>query len=60
MAEGLGKGLLEIVMALIGISLIALLIRNSSGTTQVLSSAGSTLDQLLRTVSAGNSMPMSM
>lgn len=56
MAEGLGKGVLEIVMALIGISLVALLIRNASGTAQVVSSAGSTLNDLLRTVSAGNSI----
>jgi uncharacterized protein YoxC len=51
MANGLGSGLLEIAMALVGIALIALLVGNSSKTVQVIQGASNSLDQLLRTVS---------
>lgn len=55
MANGLGSGLLEIAMALIGIALLALLIGNSSKTVQVIQGASNSLDQLLRTVTlSGN------
>ena len=56
MGEGLGRGILEIAMALIGVALIALLVRNSSGATQLVQGAGSTFNDLLNTVSAGNSV----
>lgn len=49
-ASGLGSGLLEIAMALIGIALLALLIGQSSKTTAVISQAGNTFNQLLDTV----------
>ena len=50
MADGLGSGLLEIAMAIIGIALIALLVGNSQKTVQVLSQAGNTFNDLLATV----------
>lgn len=50
MANGLGSGLLEIAMALIGVALLALLVGNSSKTTAIISQAGNSFNDLLRTV----------
>ena len=50
MVNGLGSGLLEIAMALIGIALLALLIGKSSNTVQVIQGASNSLDNLLKTV----------
>ncbi|MHB8387518.1 MAG: hypothetical protein ACYDAO_09390 [Thermoplasmataceae archaeon] len=55
MGEGLGRGILEIAMALIGVALVALLVRNSGGATNLVRGAGDTFNTLLQTVSAGNS-----
>jgi len=51
----MGQGLLEIAMALIGVSIIALLVGNASKTTQVISQAGNTFGDLLRVVTLQNS-----
>lgn len=56
MADGLGKGILEVAMALLGIALIALLVGNASKTTQVVSSATSGFNELLKTVTLQNGM----
>jgi hypothetical protein len=53
-ASGLGRGMLEIAGALIGISLIALLISRSSDTSKVIGSATSGFNALLRTVTLQN------
>lgn len=50
MANGLGSGLLEIAMALIGIALIALLVGNSKKTVEVVSQASNSFGDLLRVV----------
>ena len=55
MGEGLGRGILEVAMALIGVALVALLVRNSSGAGQLVQTTGNTFNTLLNTVSAGNS-----
>lgn len=57
--NGIGSGILEIAMALIGIALIALLIGNASKTTQIISTAGNTFNDLLRTVTLQNGMGIS-
>lgn len=54
MANGLGSGLLEIAMALIGVALLALLVGNASKTTQVISQASNSFNDLLRTVTLQN------
>lgn len=54
MANGLGSGLLEIAMALIGVALLALLVGNASKTTQVISQASTSFNDLLRTVTLQN------
>lgn len=54
MVNGLGSGLLEIAMALIGIALLALLVGNSKQTTAIISQASSSFDNLLRTVTLQN------
>lgn len=54
--NGLGSGILEIAMALIGVALLALLVGNASKTTAIISQAGNTFDQLLNTVTLQNSM----
>lgn len=54
--NGLGSGILEIAMALIGVAVIALLVGNASKTTQLISTAGSTFNDLLKTVTLSNSM----
>lgn len=55
MANGLGSGLLEIAMALLGIALLALLVGQASKTTAVISQAGTTFNDLIRTVTLQNS-----
>jgi hypothetical protein len=42
MNNGLGSGLLEIAMALIGVALLALLVGNASKTNSIISQAGET------------------
>lgn len=54
--NGLGSGILEIAMALIGVALLALLVGNSSKTTAIISQAGDTFNDLLRTVTLQNGM----
>lgn len=54
--NGLGSGLLEIAMALIGVALLALLVGNASKTNSIISQAGDTFNTLLQTVSLQNSM----
>jgi hypothetical protein len=54
--EGLGRGILEVVMAIISISLITLLLNKSEATTQVIQSGSSALDTLLKTVTLQNGM----
>jgi hypothetical protein len=53
--NGLGSGILEIAMALIGVALLALLVGNSSKTTAIISQAGDTFNGLLQTVTLQNS-----
>lgn len=53
--NGLGSGLLEIAMALIGVALLALLVGNSSKTNAIISQAGSTFNDWLQTVTLQNS-----
>lgn len=60
MANGLGSGLLEIAMALIGVALLALLVGNSTKTVQVISQAGNTFTQLLQTVTLQNGSGVGM
>lgn len=54
--NGLGSGVLEIAMALIGVALLALLVGNSSKTTAIISQAGDTFNTLLQTVTLQNGM----
>lgn len=54
MGNGLGSGLLEIAMALIGVAILALLVGNSQKTVQVISQTGNTFNDLLRTVTLQN------
>lgn len=54
MANGLGSGLLEIAMALIGVALIALLVGNSSKTTAIISQASNSFGNLLDIVTLQN------
>lgn len=54
MAGGLGSGLLEIAMALIGVALLALLVNRSSDTTKIISQAGDSFANLLAVVTLQN------
>lgn len=54
--NGLGSGILEIAMALIGVALLALLVGNASKTNSIISQAGDTFNNLLQTVTLQNSM----
>ena len=56
MANGLGSGILEIAMALIGIALIALLVGNAGKTTQIISAASNAFNSSLAlvTLQSGN------
>jgi uncharacterized protein YoxC len=54
--NGLGSGILEIAMALIGVALLALLVGNASKTTAIISQAGDTFNSLLQTVTLQNGM----
>jgi uncharacterized protein YoxC len=54
--NGLGSGILEIAMALIGVALLALLVGNASKTTAIISQAGDTFNDLLQTVTLQNGM----
>lgn len=56
MANGLGSGLLEIAMALLGIALLALLVGNASKTNSIISQAGNTFGSLIGLVTLQNSM----
>lgn len=49
------KNIVEIATLLIGVAMVALLVNPRANTAQVISVAGSTFDQLLRTVSLQNS-----
>jgi hypothetical protein len=53
-AGQLMRGTFEIVGAIVGIALIALLINRSQGTAQVVQAGASSLDRLLRTVTLQN------
>ena len=50
MNTGIGAGIMEIATGLMGIALIALIIGNAGKTTTVISGAGGTFNELLRTV----------
>lgn len=52
--DGLGKDLTGIAMALIGVSLVALLVGHSSNTTAIIQQGGSTFNDLLQTVTLQN------
>ncbi len=54
MDTGIGKGILEIAMALIAIALIALIVSHASGTSQVISSGTSGFAKLLNVVTLQN------
>jgi uncharacterized protein YoxC len=54
--NGLGSGILEIAMALIGVALLALLVGNASKTTAIISQAGDSFNNLLQTVTLQNGM----
>lgn len=54
MGNGLGSGLLEIAMALIGVALLALLVGNASKTTAIISQAGNSFGNLLNIVTLQN------
>lgn len=56
--NGLIAGVMEVVMALIGIALIALLIGNASKTSQLIQTGGDTLAELLKVVTLQNGMTM--
>jgi uncharacterized protein YoxC len=56
--NNLGSGILEIAMALIGVALLALLVGNSSKTTAIISQAGNTFNDLLKTVTLQNGFGM--
>lgn len=49
------RNITEIVMAIIGIALIALLLNRNSNTTAVVQTSANALDNLLRTVTLQNS-----
>lgn len=49
------RSVTEIVMAIVGIALLALLVNRNSNTTEVVKTSGSVLDQLLRTVTLQSS-----
>lgn len=50
------KGVIEIVMALIGVAMIALILNPKANTVPVVKQAGDTLGSLLSTVTLQNSM----
>lgn len=52
--ETLMRNLTEIVLAIIGVGMLALLLNKNANTTQVVSTSGSVLDNLLRTVTLQN------
>jgi len=52
----MGNGILEVAMALIGVALIALLVGRAEQTSQVVTSAGTAFNNLLKTVSLQNGM----
>lgn len=54
--NGIGSGILEIAMALIGVALLALLVGRSKDTTAIISQAGNTFNELLQTVTLQNGM----
>jgi len=54
--NGIGSGILEILMALIGVALLALLVGRSKDTTAIISQAGDTFNQWLNTVTLQNGM----
>lgn len=49
------RSVTEIIMAIVGIALLALLVNRNSNTTEVVKTSGSVLDQLLRTVTLQSS-----
>lgn len=53
-AGGLGAGVLEIAMALIGVALVALLVGNSKNAGSLVQTAGSTFGDLLKIVTLQN------
>ena len=50
---GIGKDLMEIAGLLIAVTLISMLVKNASGTTQIISTAGQTFNSLLQTAGGG-------
>lgn len=59
MNTGIGSGLMEIAMALLGIAVIALLINNASKTVQLVEAGTSGFGDLLRIVTLQNGMGFS-
>lgn len=57
-STGIGAGIMEIASALLAITLIALLLNKSDQAVSLVTSTGSTFDNLLKTVSMQNSMGM--
>ena len=49
-----GKSTFEVAMALVGVATIALLVSNSKGAAQIITSTGNTFNGLLRTVTLQN------
>ena len=52
--DGLGRGLMEIAMALLGVAFIAMLITNSGKTSQVVTTLGSTFSNLINAATLSN------
>ena len=59
MDTGIGRGIMEIAMALLGIALIALLLNRSSDAAKLVKTGSDAFGGLLNTVMLNNSMPMS-
>lgn len=55
MNTGIGSGIMEIATGLMAIALIALLVRNASQTSQLVTTGASAFNNLLNTVTLGNS-----
>lgn len=52
--NGIGSGVMEIITALLGIALIALLVNKASSTSQLIQTSGNTLNDLIKTVTLQN------
>lgn len=56
MDTGIGRGLIQIVMAILAIALIALLVNRASDTASLMQTSGNVFNDILKTVTLQSSM----